>query len=401
MEIIRDGISYTLTAEELESAYREQQRDYRRADAADALDGYCASLPNYNDVLVAKCGRAYDELIQDVALLDCIVSIFEEDFTCDSDENTMWRNAVEKALDGFNKMYEVITASEKPQVIFANEFSIYEDKVCMVMGQPAGRLTYWCNCLGEINVPGKSLSYSGCVDELPPDVQALYTAYQEEVDGLHLYTVTLNGVNGMLFTALVDQEWVNDVLGTDMDSAYDALKAAALRLRDSRKLHSDVIILAMKNTAPDGHELGIFFPAEICELIPKFLTESVRFSDQIYQWVKDEGQSEAKAESEKKHAKDAIHYLRLRWTACYMLYVDDRFERADNAFHAMADDISAQMSKLDGFETASELNRSEQFVKLLSLNLDRFIGRAREEDSLIEMNLTQKVIEISTLFESK
>lgn len=387
MEIIRDGVSCTLTAEELEAAYREQQIIYRRADAADALDDYCSDL--YDDELVIQCGKTYGQLVEDADLLDRIVAIFEASFTCDCDENTMWRNAVETALNESNGMYEVISASGKPRIIFANEFGIYE-KVCTIMDQPAGRLTYWCNCLGEINVPGKPLSYSGHIDELPPDVQALYNAYQTETDGFHLYTVSLNGVNGMLFTLLVDKEWVEDSLENDMSSAYDALKAVALRIRDSEKFHSDVIILALEDTDPDGHELGIFFPARICEQVPEFLKTSVEFGEQIYQWIADE------VKAKKVRLDEIEHYLRLRWTACYMLCLEDGFERADNAFQEMVASIKSKLMECDDIGALVQVASRKQFVKMLAQDLDEFIQLARKADALIELRLAQKVAEISS-----
>lgn len=103
MEIIRNGVAYTLTDEELEAAYLEQQRVYRRGDAADALDDYCSDL--CDDELIIQCGKTYGQLVQDTDLLNRIVAIFKAEFTCDCDENTAWENAVGKALDELKQVW--------------------------------------------------------------------------------------------------------------------------------------------------------------------------------------------------------------------------------------------------------------------------------------------------------
>lgn len=107
------------------------------------------------------------------------------------------------------------------------------------------------------------------------------------------------------------------------------------------------------------------------------------------------------SEVEEQRMEDAIHYLRLRWTACYMLFLDDRLERANNAFLDKSDDIGDKMAEAEGFDALSQQARSRQFEILLAQDLDEFIQRARKDDALIELSLAQKVAEIAPKFNNK
>ena len=44
-------------------------------------------------------------------------------------------------------------------------------------------------------------------------------------------------------------------------------------------------------------------------------------------------------------SNEVTHYLRLRWTACYMLFDDDRFLRAHSAFLNIADQIAEEINR--------------------------------------------------------
>ena len=102
----------------------------------------------------------------------------------------------------------------------------------------------------------------------------------------------------------------------------------------------------------------------------------------------------------RKETEAIIHYLRLRWLACYMLFVDDRLERADNAFYANADDIFRCIEKTDGFPDLSDRERSELFAEKLAKALEDFLSRARQDTSQLELDLAQKVTEISDQFQA-
>lgn len=167
-------------------------------------------------------------------------------------------------------MYQIEQEKGKNTIICADTLGIYRQKVCTVLGQPSGRLFFWCNCLGEINIPGKPQLYCGTVEELPPEVQGIYERYQQDGDGMCLYTVSLNNAPGMLLTMVVCTDWMEENAGGNSDRAYRALEAATRNLRDSQQLPEEVHLLALKETDPDGHELGIFFPAAICDRVPEF-----------------------------------------------------------------------------------------------------------------------------------
>lgn len=176
-------------------------------------------------------------------------------------------------------MYKTLEVKGLNTIILADSAGIYEDKKFTLMNQPACRLYYWCNCCGEISLPGSSLVV-GDPATLPSPVRELYDSYQEETSPFHTYTVTLNAQNGMMTTLLVDSNWVaEDVFASgkdeasdkEMDVMYEALVRTAISLRDEEVLPTGCVILALKDTDPDGHELGIFFPAGICKsAFPEF-----------------------------------------------------------------------------------------------------------------------------------
>lgn len=178
-------------------------------------------------------------------------------------------------------MYRFEEECGKNTIIIADTLGIYAQKACTVLGQATGRLTFWCNCLGEINIPGKPQLYCGKVEELPPVVQTIYEQYQQDADGMSLYTVTLNDTPGMLFTMVICNDWVEENVDGNSLRAYRALKAATRNLRDSGQLPEEVQLLVLKDTDPDGHELGVFFPASVCDKVPEFQKASWDFYEKV------------------------------------------------------------------------------------------------------------------------
>lgn len=181
-------------------------------------------------------------------------------------------------------MYKELTLEGKNPVIIADAKGIYDDKHRTIPGTlrdvKVGRLYYWCNSIGEINIPGRNPDDCATLEELPADAANLYERYQQEDDGMHLYTVNLNGVNGMLFTMLCDVEWVKGTLKLDMDDAFELVCQTVVRVSNEKTLPKECTLLALKGTNPDGHELGVFFPADACGYIPAF--DEAKFSDSIY-----------------------------------------------------------------------------------------------------------------------
>ena len=74
-------------------------------------------------------------------------------------------------------------------------------------------LFYWCNCLGEINMPGENGHFIiHKPEELPPKCAELYEKCQKEVGPCHRYVVTFRGRPGMLLTALHDESYYCDAV---------------------------------------------------------------------------------------------------------------------------------------------------------------------------------------------
>lgn len=107
MKIVRDDRSYELTPEELEQAYREQERNYRLADAARQLANYYGE--EINEPWEAEAAEAFrrelgcsfeaacDPNCPDY-LLDAIVEGFEDNFDCNVDENQQFETAIQRLI---------------------------------------------------------------------------------------------------------------------------------------------------------------------------------------------------------------------------------------------------------------------------------------------------------------
>lgn len=175
-------------------------------------------------------------------------------------------------------MYAYIQPKNMNEVILADANGIYEEPVRLADGVLPRRLTYYCNALGEINVPGKDPTYCGTVEELPPDAQAIYEAYQ--VEGI--YTVSLNGVTGMLFSMCITDEFAAEHADGDAHLVYRAIRKVAEDIRDDRVFPAEAVLLALESTDPDGHELCVFYPAAICDKVPEALKHAAAFCERVY-----------------------------------------------------------------------------------------------------------------------
>lgn len=137
-------------------------------------------------------------------------------------------------------------------------------------------LFYWCNCLGEINMPGDGHFIVHKAEELPPRYFELYEKYQMETDECHRYVVSFRGRPGMLLTALHVEEYYFDVLNMESRPAtLDGIMArecirkiaALLVMRQCEKMSHDkrldgCIPIFGEDTDPDGHELALFIPED-------------------------------------------------------------------------------------------------------------------------------------------
>lgn len=141
-------------------------------------------------------------------------------------------------------------------------------------------LFYWCNCCGDINMPGECGHFvTHAPEELPPQYLALYEKCQMEGNGCHRYVVTFRGRPGMLLGALHDECYYSDILnlsenpttpGEVMEHACVMKMAALLIMRHCEALSAEpqlehCIPIFGENTDPDGHELCLFIPADIAK----------------------------------------------------------------------------------------------------------------------------------------
>lgn len=144
-------------------------------------------------------------------------------------------------------------------------------------------LFFWCNCLGDINLPGDTLNSFGKhkASELPKDVRDVYD-HTNFGTGLCCYAVSLNGVAGYLINVLIDRCWMQDVL--DKDDVAEESEALAKKMpgiieriraniAQSCAIPADqYYVLFGKETDPDGHELMFFVPAENNAVYRKMLS---------------------------------------------------------------------------------------------------------------------------------
>ena len=159
----------------------------------------------------------------------------------------------------------------------------------------ADAVHYWCNALGEINMPGEASYRPHTPEELPPVYRELYDKYQYETDSVHTYVVSYDGVPGMMLTALHDNGYYDDVADITKNHTalykqlHDAAMSAALYLIYARaekmledEMFSGCTVLIGDFTDPDGHELCLFVPPERCKQLDEIRNHFI----QQYCWVK-------------------------------------------------------------------------------------------------------------------
>lgn len=146
----------------------------------------------------------------------------------------------------------------------------------------ADAMHYWCNALGEINMPGEASFCPHMPDELPPAYRELYEKYQYETDDVHTYVVSYDGVPGMMLTALHDNCYYDDIVDISksqtedyeqihavmMDSALYLINLRAKKMTED-EMFENCTVLVGDFTDPDGHELCLFVPTGACGNLDK------------------------------------------------------------------------------------------------------------------------------------
>ena len=130
-------------------------------------------------------------------------------------------------------------------------------------------LYYWCNAVGEINIPSAPLMYCGHVDDLPPKIKELYNENWNEGCGYYTYVVSYRGHPGMALSILFDKDYMAGVLNKteesfsedDSNSFFSCICKYTEGLEKSPACKG-LEFLVGNNTDPDGHELLVIVPYE-------------------------------------------------------------------------------------------------------------------------------------------
>jgi hypothetical protein len=80
-------ITYEMTEDQIEAAYRYQEEHYREMDAKRFIDERLAWLDDDKDAFEKEHGVSYDDVIEDVNYL---AGRFMDEFDCNVPENEIW-----------------------------------------------------------------------------------------------------------------------------------------------------------------------------------------------------------------------------------------------------------------------------------------------------------------------
>nr|DAV61913.1 MAG TPA: hypothetical protein [Caudoviricetes sp.] len=80
-------ITYEMTEDQIEAAYRYQEEHYREMDAKRFIDERLAWLDDDKDAFEKEYGVSYDDVIEDVNYL---AGRFMDEFDCNVPENEIW-----------------------------------------------------------------------------------------------------------------------------------------------------------------------------------------------------------------------------------------------------------------------------------------------------------------------
>ena len=101
-------------------------------------------------------------------------------------------------------------------------------------------------------------------------------------------------------------------------------------------------------------------------------------------------------------AHKPLHYLRLRWMACYMLLVDDRFMRAHQAF-LNGDELRRSHLAQQGVSDSDSTQYIRAYNHLLAMEIEKFISefvRVLSERIDLELAIAEKATEIAHYYDT-
>lgn len=103
-----NGVKYAMTEQEIEAAYRYQERQYRLLDAKSHLNALVFGVDDGSDFndpedeqskrdFAEDYGISYDEAVSEDMLAEYLRR-FEDCFDCNYDENSQWEAAIKTVL---------------------------------------------------------------------------------------------------------------------------------------------------------------------------------------------------------------------------------------------------------------------------------------------------------------
>ena len=169
---------------------------------------------------------------------------------------------------------------------------------------------YWCNAVGEINMPGYPIGASPEVSVLPNGPRSIYMDYRGEGRGANEYVVTYNGQDGLALQWLFDYSWLTDlglVNDENLDDMKKALHAAVQEAAVELQKVWDCPVLLGVDTDPDGDEIIMFIDArqlwdqksKLRELITKDNGECIyKIGDELYTGIEAAIKNQSQADGE-------------------------------------------------------------------------------------------------------
>lgn len=139
-------------------------------------------------------------------------------------------------------------------------------------------LWYWCNSVGDLNVPGYAPTAHADLDSLPALVRSVYQHYWTEGCGANEYVVTFNGETGLMLGWLFDYNWLRELLEVggrclnerEKEIFHCTVKQVAEKIANGwffsegvPKTPADACpypVLYGEDTDPDGDEILLFLP---------------------------------------------------------------------------------------------------------------------------------------------
>lgn len=153
-----------------------------------------------------------------------------------------------------------------------------------------GKSRYWCNCTGDIYIPGDAIMKCGSVEQMPPKVREIYEGLWEP--GLHPTYVFEDeyGNVGLAFGILFDQQYITDLRTTNPymgavdrkafeKECFNAIKRMAEDL--TKRLPYAQVYLG-EGTDPDGDEILVFVPKDEAYDLAKVFPSYMGKCEEIY-----------------------------------------------------------------------------------------------------------------------